>query len=155
MKYLLIIVCLFAGQSLALAPKPEQVINESAVYYWVEPIGETLSWQQALQQATWIPSPGEFNLGYAHQKVWIRQDIFTPNKGDWILEIPYPLLDYLDLYLLQDKQLIAQNHTGDRRDFHTRALKVPEFVLKQKALCCCRYIGAQKLTTGCICPFRI
>ena len=133
MKYLLIIVCLFAAQSLALAPKPEQVINESAVYYWVEPIGETLSWQQALQQATWIPSPGEFNLGYAHQKVWIRQDIFTPNKGDWILEIPYPLLDYLDLYLLQDKQLIAQNHTGDRRDFHTRALKVPEFVLSLNA----------------------
>lgn len=130
MKYLFIILCLLCSKTQAV---PEQSLSASAVHYWVEPQGAPLTWQQALASAKWTQVDGEFNLGYAHQVVWIRQDVFTANKGDWILEIPYPLLDYLDLYLLQDKKLIAQNQTGDRRAFNARLLKVPEFIMSLSA----------------------
>lgn len=132
-------LCLLSSKTLALDPAPEQLLSASAVHYWVEPEGVELDWQQALKQAQWTQVNGEFNLGYAHQKVWIRQDIYTTNKGDWILEIPYPLLDYLDLYLLQDKELKAQSHTGDRRAFDTRLLRVPEFVISLSAQAQGRY----------------
>ncbi len=101
----------------------------SGLSYWVEPEGEALTWQQALNQAKWQEHKGEFNLGYAQKKVWVSQDIHSFSDDDWVLQIPYPLLDYIDVFLLKDNRVITQLHSGDLRPFKTRLVKVPDFIL--------------------------
>ncbi len=129
MKYLLIIIISFFGSYSQANSQFLEGLHTSNLSYWVAPDNTEFSWQQAHKYAKWIEQKGEFNLGYAQTDVWIRQDIQSLKKGDWVMQIPYPLLDYLDLYLLKDNVLIKQMHSGDMRSFDQRLVKVPSFVL--------------------------
>jgi PAS domain S-box-containing protein len=120
---------LFWGMPADAMEPPLDGLQVSDLSYWVEPEGEALTWQQALNQAQWLKNKGEFNLGYAQKKVWVSQDIHSLSEENWVLHIPYPLLDYLDVYLLENNQIITQLHSGDLRLFNTRLLKVPDFIL--------------------------
>ncbi len=129
MKYLLIILVSFLSLNGQASSQFLEGLHTSNLSYWVVPDVTKLTWQQALKHAKWTEQKGEFNLGYAQKEVWLKQDIQSLSKGDWVMQIPYPLLDYLDLYLLKGKTLIKQIHTGDMRSFDQRLVKVPSFVL--------------------------
>jgi PAS domain S-box-containing protein len=120
---------LFWGMPADAMEPPLDGLQVSDLSYWVEPEGEALTWQQALNQAQWHKNKGEFNLGYTQKKVWVSQDIHSLSEENWVLHIPYPLLDYIDVYLLENNQIITQLHSGDLRLFNTRLVKVPDFIL--------------------------
>ena len=86
-------------------------LHTSGLSYWVEPEGDPLSWQQVLAHAQWHEHEGEFNLGYAHKKVWVSQDIHSFKKDNWVLQVPYPLLDYVDIYII-NAGLNPDNNAG-------------------------------------------
>ena|GEM_PF-1393851 len=131
MKYLFIILTLILGPFCQAndPSKSMEGLHVSALSYWVEPEGKPLSWQQVLTQANWQEHSGEFNLGYAHKRVWVSQNIHSFTDDNWVMQIPYPLLDYLDVYLLKGTTLVSQLHSGDLRPFNMRVVKVPEFIL--------------------------
>ncbi len=67
-----------------------------------------------------------FDLGY----YWFRYPIRTPDGADenWLLEVGYPLLDHLTVYLVQNQRVIQQYNSGDRQPFDLRPEAYPNFL---------------------------
>lgn len=104
-------------------------LTTSGLYYWLEPDDQPHTVQDVLQEAQWQPAEGELNFGYSNSTLWVMQNIQAYREGDWVVQIPYPLLDYLDIYLYRGEELILSMHSGDARHFAERLVKVPDFVL--------------------------
>ncbi|PVY76354.1 EAL domain-containing protein (putative c-di-GMP-specific phosphodiesterase class I) [Tamilnaduibacter salinus] len=76
----------------------------------------------------WQTLPGETpNFGYDKTPYWFR---FQAPAGDAqrILEISYPHLDALNIYLFRNGELVRELDTGDRRPFDSRAIAHPHFL---------------------------
>ncbi len=81
------------------------------------------------QQFRRNPRDTAFEAGYTRVPHWFR--VTLPNEippGDWLLEIGYPLLDYVDIYLPLAEGGFRKIETGDQRPFAGRALKHRNFV---------------------------
>ncbi|MGK0444773.1 MAG: PAS domain S-box-containing protein [Bermanella sp.] len=104
-------------------------LSVSKVYYWIEPENQPHSVSEVLQEADWQAVEGELNFGYSNATLWVMQNIQAYRKGDWVMQVPYPLLDYLDIYLYKGDELHSSVHSGDARPFSERLVKVPDFVL--------------------------
>lgn len=86
-----------------------------------------LSWQQNRQEV--------INLGYTKETVWFR--IQFNNRGDVplerLIEIAYPVLDYIDLYIFNSQQLSIQKSIkfslGDKRPFIQRPIQHRHFLV--------------------------
>lgn len=130
MKYLFIILSLW---SLSLSCHGEDYsipgLEISSLYYWVEPEGEALTPQEALEEADWQSIDTELNFGYAIEKLWVMQNIRSYRSGDWALHINYPLLDYIDIYIYKGEELVEAVFSGDRRPMNNKAVKVPDYVI--------------------------
>jgi diguanylate cyclase (GGDEF)-like protein len=79
----------------------------------------------------WQSAAGEINLGYTRQPHWFRFTLrnTSTRKLERLIELKYPLLDYVDFYRLTDDgepELI--NSTGDHRPFSSRMLKHKHFI---------------------------
>lgn len=88
-----------------------------------------LTWQQAMSSNDWtsIDTP-ELNLGMTQSTFWFRVEVKYVEVQTRFFEIRYPLLDYVDFFLLQDDRLIKHIETGDSRPFNSRDLKNKNFV---------------------------
>lgn len=133
MKYLLIILILFFSHSGLTQDYSLPGVKISPLFYWIEDKDQVNTVAEALKVAEWAEVEGEFNLGYSYQSAWFMQNIQAYDKGDWIFQVPYPLLDYLDLYLYRDDELIEEIHTGDAVPYTEKALRVNDFILKVSA----------------------
>lgn len=129
MKYLLILLSVFFSQKALSNDYSLPGVDISPLYYWLEPEGSRETLQTALKRADWIEVEGEFNLGYSHQSAWFVQNIHAYEKGDWVFQVSYPLIDYLDLYLLKGDELVYEIHTGDAVPFSQKALGVHDFIM--------------------------
>jgi len=68
------------------------------------------------------------NMGFITEALWLRFDIQAVKSNDYILHLPYPILDYLDHYSFIDGQTDLVIKTGDARNFNTRAVNHIDFV---------------------------
>jgi PAS domain S-box-containing protein len=68
------------------------------------------------------------NFGFISSALWLKFRVKSVNKNEYILHIPYPLIDKLDHYGFINDRILAPIKTGDSRPFHTRALNQPNFV---------------------------
>ncbi|EQA35777.1 7TM diverse intracellular signaling [Leptospira inadai serovar Lyme str. 10] len=68
------------------------------------------------------------SIGYTEAAIWIRLGVSNPvsSKRDWILEIDYPLLDYVDLYTSTSGN-DPVNMSGDMRGFSSRQMEYRNF----------------------------
>lgn len=68
------------------------------------------------------------SLGYSKSAIWVRlrTENQTNKTADWILEIDYALLDFVDLYTGRVSDS-ATNHSGDLREFGTRPIEHRNF----------------------------
>lgn len=57
------------------------------------------------------------------------QKIESFKDGEWVVQVAYPLLDYLDMYLFDEDTLVNEVHTGDARPFDGRAVAVVDFIM--------------------------
>ncbi|MGR6872862.1 7TM diverse intracellular signaling domain-containing protein [Pseudomonas sp. HK3] len=129
MKYLFILLPLFWLLPVQASEQSIVGLTTSPLYYWIEPENEPHSVEQVLEASEWQASDGELNFGYSNATLWVMQNIQAYRKGEWVAQISYPLLDYLDIYLYDGDQLIQSIHSGDARQFSERLVKVPDFVL--------------------------
>jgi PAS domain S-box-containing protein len=68
------------------------------------------------------------NLGFIKEAAWIRYELEVSNSSDYILEIPYPILDYVDHYSFVNEKPYLNVKTGDARSFNTRAVDHINFI---------------------------
>ncbi|EPG72636.1 7TM diverse intracellular signaling [Leptospira fainei serovar Hurstbridge str. BUT 6] len=68
------------------------------------------------------------SIGYTEAAIWIRLTVSNPVpiKTDWILDIDYPLLDYVDLYTGTTGN-DPVNMSGDMRGFSSRQIEYRNF----------------------------
>lgn len=71
----------------------------------------------------------DLNLGYSRSAFWVRVDLRNVHatQRDWILGLRYPLLDYLDVYVVTPQGQVTSHQTGDRRPFDTRPIAERNF----------------------------
>jgi len=58
---------------------------------------------------------GSPNFGWTDLTFWLRTELIKRNELTYILEIGYPLLDELDIYIERDGQLVAHHVLGDHQ----------------------------------------
>lgn len=79
-----------------------------------------------------MPDGYSFSRGYTSSGYWFKFDLnFSPelpNNHRWLLEIPFPLLDYVDLYIPDGNGGFSVIETGDRRPFSNRVIDTTNFV---------------------------
>ncbi|GAA3956505.1 sensor domain-containing diguanylate cyclase [Allohahella marinimesophila] len=69
------------------------------------------------------------SFGFSEATYWFRADLQQKAiEQAWILELGYPLLDYVDVYFLQDGRLTEHYQTGDRRPFKQRPIDYRNFL---------------------------
>ena len=68
------------------------------------------------------------NLGFIKEAAWFRFELQAINSNDYILHLPYPILDYLDHYSFVDDKPYLEVKTGDARRFDTRAVNHIDFI---------------------------
>ena len=63
------------------------------------------------------------NFGYTDTPYWFCLHVMNPGQAkDVIFEFDYPILDYVDLYMVHDGKVQQVYNTGDQRQFSTRPL---------------------------------
>jgi two-component system, sensor histidine kinase LadS len=82
--------------------------------------------------ALWQPATGRaVNLGIDHHDWWFRAELQNdhPTLKDFLLEIAYPSLDHVAVYLIHDGELIDRHLLGDHRPHHERPINHHYFVI--------------------------
>lgn len=70
------------------------------------------------------------NLGYRNPTVWFKFELtnITEQTLSKLLDINYPLLDYISLYFIKDDTAIPLMQTGDSLPYDSRNIDHPNFV---------------------------
>ncbi|MFN3714508.1 MAG: diguanylate cyclase [Alcanivoracaceae bacterium] len=84
------------------------------------------------ESTPWKPATGRaVNLGIDHHDWWFRVDLQNdhPSLKDFLLEIAYPSLDHVAVYLIHGGELIDRHLLGDHRPHHERPINHHYFVI--------------------------
>ncbi|WP_228151113.1 sensor domain-containing diguanylate cyclase [Tamilnaduibacter salinus] len=87
---------------------------------------------RALPDSAWTPNGEQsVNLGYTDQAHWFR---FTVRNAGVhpvhsLLEISYPVLDHIEIYLVADDSVRDQLVVGDKQPFYARPVRHRNFVV--------------------------
>ncbi|WP_198343102.1 EAL domain-containing protein [Oleiphilus messinensis] len=73
------------------------------------------------------------NFGYTHDAYWFRFTLknFQTREQRLIIEIAYPLLDEIDVFLISGENAIQHYQTGDTRPFEQRPIDHPHFLIPE------------------------
>jgi two-component sensor histidine kinase/PAS domain-containing protein len=85
----------------------------------------------ALPDSAWQSLPKGANQGYTATAYWYRVAVLNPSATQTmsrVLEVSYPQLDYLDLYLVEADGPRKVMATGDKRPFAQRPVQHRNFV---------------------------
>lgn len=71
------------------------------------------------------------NFSYTSQAYWLRVPLINPGPAglERLLVLSYPLLDYVDIYLIRNGQVITEYHVGDHYPFEQRKVDNRLFVM--------------------------
>lgn len=112
---LLLLMCLWPTQAWAITQAE-----------WVQTGRQIQSFEDLRPQLgalDWRPTSSDraLNFGLNNRPVWLRFEI-PPENTSRVLDIAYPVLDHVDVYWVQDGEVIASFHTGDQLPFAQRPL---------------------------------
>lgn len=97
----------------------------------LEDVEGQLSWQQALNSNAWSDITNkDLTIGITPSSYWFKVYVKYSSDQTRIFQIHYPILDYVDFYLLAQNQLIKHIATGDARAFNSREVVDKDFVFK-------------------------
>lgn len=117
-----------AQPTLELTPSSQSVGAWSAVEVREEgPTPESLADVLASHRPFAPPTTAHGTLGLSTGPVWLRLPIRTaPGAGGlWILDINYPVLTTVDLYLLHEGKLLLHRHQTNQAPFDQRRIPTP------------------------------
>ncbi|NEW08157.1 GGDEF domain-containing protein [Paenibacillus sp. SYP-B3998] len=71
------------------------------------------------------------NYGFTPSNYWTKLKLTNKSsKEDWLLEIAYPPLDSINLYVMDGSNVVVQKHTGDDTPFPYREMNNRKLVFK-------------------------
>ncbi|VUD51638.1 Phytochrome-like protein cph2 [Thalassocella blandensis] len=78
----------------------------------------------------WRPVENTINFGYTDQPYWFRVSLSNLNNAsvERLLVVPYPLLDHIEFYQVQDKKVVNFFQTGDELPFYRRPIQHRYFI---------------------------
>jgi len=131
---LLIVTASFSasGSPLILGNQEAGISLNNAVRY-IEDADRALTINDILsEQPQWVQN-GEktFNKSYNESSWWLRIDIDnpTPDTMTRLLEISYAVLDYIDVFVVEDTRILEQYNLGDKHPYHKRAFDHRNFIV--------------------------
>jgi PAS domain S-box-containing protein len=84
---------------------------------------------EAINSSDWAPITGKsINFSFRPEAVWLRFSIHVTHTDEYIVHIPYPLIDHLDNYSFINNKALPPILTGDARNFNTRKTNHIDFV---------------------------
>ncbi|MCG7530651.1 sensor domain-containing diguanylate cyclase [Psychrobium sp. MM17-31] len=125
---------LIASEKLALSDPYTRVSLDSYVSFInvSNPSADKLNYQQ-LNSLKWQQDDGAFNVGYSKDVWWLKVDVSTQvtNTSVYLLEVSYPVLDFLDVYLVdhQKKSIELIKQLGDKLPYFERQVNTTNFLL--------------------------
>jgi signal transduction histidine kinase/CheY-like chemotaxis protein len=114
----------------------DSYINLGPKIEWIEDSTNQLTFDQVRNLPITMFNYGTeytFNKGYTSSGYWIRFRLEFPAElisTQWLLEIPFPLLDYIALYSPDQDNNYSVFYTGDRSPFSQRDLDSTNFIFK-------------------------
>ncbi|HEX4938570.1 MAG TPA: diguanylate cyclase [Candidatus Kapabacteria bacterium] len=97
------------------------------------------SGRMGLEQALAMPAsrwqqngPQTFSHGYTPSHWWLRFQVDNPQAqpARWLLELAYPVLDHVEVWILSPEGRVEQHHLlGDKQPFHERLLQHRFFLI--------------------------
>ena len=98
------------------------------VEYLLDP-SSTLNLEQVKTSDNWSHiTSSNINFSFRPDALWLRFSLTVKQPDDYILHIPYPLIDYLDNYSFVNGVPLPPIKTGDARAFESRVEKYIDFV---------------------------
>lgn len=71
------------------------------------------------------------NFGYSKSALWLHGELLNrAPQTEWLLGMRYPLLDFVDIYVVWPDGRIQHHASGDRRPFNTRDIDDRNFYFK-------------------------
>lgn len=122
---LLMVVC-FGG---ALSEAHAEPLKPT-IYYQQESANTSLETlvDSPLQQWRTIPEGEAVSFGYTPEAYWFRVHVGA-NDADRILYLGYPLLDSIDVYFVNQQQVVKHYNMGDQQPFAARPVHNKNFVV--------------------------
>ena len=103
------------------------------VEYWQEPAGAVpLDSVRQLPEREWQSNGKDsVSLGYGDEVYWFRVNVRNPGAATapLFLEIGYPVLDHIEVYLLEDGELVKRQLLGDKQPFYQRPIYHRNFLV--------------------------
>ncbi len=137
MQLLLILVTalpvLASAQSAAWDSHARRMELSQFVDYWAEPAGPaTLESVRNLPETRWQRNGKDsVSLGYGDDVYWFRVNISNQGEASdpLFLEIGYPVLDHIEVYLVNDGEATERYVLGDKKPFHDRLIDHRNFLV--------------------------
>ena len=82
-------------------------------------------------QYQWFKSEDDIpNLGYSQSIFWFHSVIVNQHgqRNEWLLNVDYPLIDYLDVYFVRDGEILQVYHVGDKLPHEHRPIDHRNFL---------------------------
>ncbi|MDK8464870.1 diguanylate cyclase [Marinobacter sp. SS13-12] len=103
------------------------------VDYWAESAGPaTLESVRNLPETRWQRNGKDsVSLGYGDEVYWFRVNIHNQGEASdpLFLEIGYPVLDHIEIYLVNDGEVTERHVLGDKKPFHERLVDHRNFLV--------------------------
>lgn len=128
---LLWLLCSPAARCVELTDSGEY--NLAAGMYYIEDKDHVLEIDDVIHQQSWLLSNKETgNFGFSTSRYWLKIPLHSQAQGRWLFELDYPLLDYVDIYWVENNAVVYEAHTGDNRPFLQRPLPFRQFVFSRQ-----------------------
>ncbi|RLT93227.1 MAG: hybrid sensor histidine kinase/response regulator [Ketobacter sp.] len=111
-------------QSVAISPFAEYFLDQNSVL--------TLTDVQALPRQDWFSSQSTAPFfGYSSDTLWVRVHLQHGGNAALtsLLEVQYPLLDYVDVFVFERGELSQEWHLGDAYPFDQRPVDANHFMV--------------------------
>ncbi|KZN34129.1 hypothetical protein N483_25270 [Pseudoalteromonas luteoviolacea NCIMB 1944] len=135
MKTLFVFLFFYASIAHSAAPDltltHEKYVNLSAGSYYLQDNQFGIVDVMSLPDNHWkINETDNFNLGYTPETYWVKVSFSLPrDTNGYFLEIAYPVLDSIKLYLMQGDEVLSYSKLGDKQHFEDRQIKHHNFIL--------------------------
>lgn len=112
----------------------ESDVVDASFQFIEDPSGELSIWEaMSSSDERWqFVKSGGGNFGFTHSAYWLRLDVqnSTFDASKTLVTINYPLLDFVDFYLVKDGDVIRKSEVGDLRSFNNRELYNANFAFR-------------------------
>lgn len=99
---------------------------------YLEDAQMTYTIDDIIRQENWLATHGEFSQGYSNSAWWLKLTLTNPksDRREYLLEIGSPLLDYIDIYLVDAAGTIGRHYNlGDKLTYNRRPIDHHHFIV--------------------------